>query len=642
MAEPWVPAELVEEILFAGPAGRRFVQDSPVLPDVWLAYAARPGAVLDLLVTPRSGERAKRTAPELAHLIAARLGWAAREPPQGAGSGRLFAGLPEACLLAPLEGFVAVQLDFASFRAAILPLCGPLAESAVPPDRAAEIRAGAGRSPRATVTVPSTAHLGIADKVAVLADLIARLDRPVGRWRVRPGAAGTVAPAAAVTASLPGSALAGPFEPLRWSDRIPVWRVALNRRIAALASGAAASRMVSTATIKADAARTLFAADCAQLVWGVIDSGIDAAHPAFTAGTGEPARSRVIEAYDFSRLRETVAYDRLEASRDRILALLAAVLPGGSDAAAAAVRKLVADAREARPYDWSVLQHLVRIAPDTPPAVDHGTHVAGILAGDWPAPDDGGPPLTGVCPDLRLVDLRVLSTLPDPGRADEVASRDMRDDVESALLAAMEFVRWRNSRNRYLEIHGVNMSVGLPHDAQNFACGHTPVCRAATALVEAGVVVVAAAGNNGRVMLQDTRGQRFESSAASSITDPGNAEDVITVGSTHRDRPHDYGTSYFSSRGPTGDGRAKPDLLAPGERISGPLPGGRIGELDGTSMAAPHVSGAAALLMARHKELVGRPRRIKQLLMAGATDLGRERSFQGAGLVDVLRTLQAV
>ena len=59
-------------------------------------------------------------------------------------------------------------------------------------------------------------------------------------------------------------------------------------------------------------------------------------------------------------------------------------------------------------------------------------------------------------------------------------------------------------------------------------------------------------------------------------------------------------------------------------------------------MAAPHVSGAAALLMARHRELVGQPRRIKEILCATATDLGRERSFQGAGLVDVLRALQSV
>jgi subtilisin family serine protease len=86
----------------------------------------------------------------------------------------------------------------------------------------------------------------------------------------------------------------------------------------------------------------------------------------------------------------------------------------------------------------------------------------------------------------------------------------------------------------------------------------------------------------------------------------------------------------------------KPDLVAPGERIRSTLPNGKWGELDGTSMAAPHVSGAAAMLMARYPELVGRPRRIKQILCDSATDLKRERSFQGNGMLDVLRAFQSI
>src|SRR6185436_14952412 len=127
-----------------------------------------------------------------------------------------------------------------------------------------------------------------------------------------------------------------------------------------------------------------------------------------------------------------------------------------------------------------------------------------------------------------------------------------------------------------------------------------------------------------------------------SITDPGNAEGVINVGSTHRAELHNYGISYFSSRGPTGDGRYKPDLVAPAEKITSLVPASATKSLDGTSMAAPHVSGGAALMLARMEELVGDPARVKQILCKSATDLGRERYFQGAGMLDVLRALQMV
>ena len=86
----------------------------------------------------------------------------------------------------------------------------------------------------------------------------------------------------------------------------------------------------------------------------------------------------------------------------------------------------------------------------------------------------------------------------------------------------------------------------------------------------------------------------------------------------------------------------KPDVLAPGEKIQSTIPGNYYASKDGTSMAAPHVSGVAALLMARYSEFVGRPAEIKKIICGSATDLHRERYFQGAGLVDALRALQSV
>ena len=121
--------------------------------------------------------------------------------------------------------------------------------------------------------------------------------------------------------------------------------------------------------------------------------------------------------------------------------------------------------------------------------------------------------------------------------------------------------------------------------------------------------------------------------------------------------PHTYGVSYFSSRGPTGDGRLKPDLVAPGERIvscaagtfrdvlTGKLPSGsdvQYLEQSGTSMAAPHVSGAIAAFLSVRREFIGQPEKVKQLFLDNAVDLRRAASFQGRGLVDLMKVLQAV
>jgi subtilisin family serine protease len=271
-----------------------------------------------------------------------------------------------------------------------------------------------------------------------------------------------------------------------------------------------------------------------------------------------------------------------------------------------------------------VVEKFIKIDHPTSPHGPHGTHVAGIIGAG--ATEDPKAPI-GMCPDIKLLDFRVLG-------------RTLRD-TEFAIIAALQFIRYLNERSGHLAVHGANLSLSIPHDVRNFACGRTPICDECERLINGGVVVVAAAGNLGYQNFETADGA-FGNYAAFSITDPGNGDGVITVGATHRFWPHTYGISFFSSRGPTGDGRLKPDLVAPGERIQSSVPDDGWAEMDGTSMAAPHVSGAAAMLMGRYSELIGQPRRIKRMLCESATDLGRERSFQGHGMLDVLRAFQQI
>lgn len=408
-----------------------------------------------------------------------------------------------------------------------------------------------------------------------------------------------------------------------------IWSINLNRT-------AFLAVQRSALAVKADAARLLFNIRCEGITWAIIDSGVDATHPAFidwrrrgTAADGGPTKeqalafSRIKETYNFTKIRELLSNGRdLPEEYKRTLA---------SDKFSA--RELRDRLARGRQIDWELLAPILRVEHDnayTAPVSAHGTHVAGILAADWrrAAEGSGEDDVTGMCPDIRIYDLRVF---------DEAGNSD-----EFIILSALQFVRHLNANRDYLVVHGANLSLSLRHDVANYACGRTPVCEEVERLVNSGVVVVAAAGNQGYNRFVTERGQSYEGYTSISITDPGNADGVITVGSTHRSEPHSYGVSYFSSRGPTGDGRIKPDLVAPGEKIYAPIPQGRLQPMDGTSMAAPHVSGAAALIMARHGELMKQPRRIKDILCSTATDLGRERYFQGHGMLDVLRALQSI
>ncbi len=223
-------------------------------------------------------------------------------------------------------------------------------------------------------------------------------------------------------------------------------------------------------------------------------------------------------------------------------------------------------------------------------------------------------------------------------------------------MRALRYIRENlNEDPKLPRVHGVNLSLGYEFDAEMFACGQSPLCVEVDRLVKSGVVVVAAAGNTGYgAVAADVR--YTKAAISNSINDPGNAGLAITVGSAHRDSPHTYGVSFFSSKGPTADGRLKPDLVAPGERITSAAAASHLRRLgvqnppaancyiddSGTSMAAPHVSGAIAAFLSVRREFIGQPEEVKKIFLDSATPLGRERYFEGHGLVDVMRAIQSV
>jgi len=295
----------------------------------------------------------------------------------------------------------------------------------------------------------------------------------------------------------------------------------------------------------------------------------------------------------------------------------------------------------------------------------HGTHVAGIIAGSWKS--DPKQPVVATemlieGTDQTEIKLDELGTISGIAPKAKLVSYKVLDDSgvgkTSAVLTAIEEIQKLNQHGRRLRIHGVNLSLGYDFNPRWFGCGQSPVCVEVDRLVRSGVVVVVAAGNSGFSGLSLTaQGTNELGYRDVSINDPGNADLAITVGSTHRDMPHTYGVSFFSSRGPTGDGRLKPDLVAPGERIvscaagsflakmRGKVPAGATIlylEQSGTSMAAPHVSGAIAAFLSVRQEFIGHPEKVKELFLANTIDLKRERAFQGHGMLDLLKVLQAV
>jgi serine protease AprX len=659
----YLDRHLIEQLMFGSGRVRRFTQDSPVLPDVWLEYAIDPSnfrqrltrstsdkdprPAVNLLLTPFRGSPVGEVQKKLRDRIEATRKNAAWKVP--------VAHDPKANQrIIYNQSTVAATLYFEDLVRAVIPMT----------DWWKKLADKFNLDRLQNETLRHELARAVQDPEHIKPGIELLKVPPAVLWLVRVVGAialvhrGKTLPAVFLDPKR-GPAAAKDADWLVLVDEVAELMKGIGERDAPRLIFSIALNRVATPTVfssrnsvKADAAERVFDISCKSIRWAIIDSGIDATHPAFCAPKPPPKddaekKKRAKAAADgdpfaerTTRVRGTYDFSLVQRLLDPAEDIEALVAERGSEISPDDLQKHIARLSDAlsigMSIDWGVLGPLLKVPHNKGyriPKYDHGTHVAGILGGKWKRrkedeeEPDADPNLFGICPDIELYDMRILD---EDGQGDEFT-----------VMAALQFVRWLNSTNDYVAVHGVNMSLSIPHDVTNYACGRTPVCEEAERVVSAGVVVVSAAGNQG-YRRQTIDGITDESYNTISITDPGNADLVITVGSTHRGRPHTYGVSYFSSRGPTGDGRVKPDLVAPGEKIESALPNESSGVKDGTSMAAPHVSGAAALLMARYDELVGRPGRIKQILRDSATDLGRERYFQGAGMLDILRALQSV
>jgi serine protease AprX len=271
----------------------------------------------------------------------------------------------------------------------------------------------------------------------------------------------------------------------------------------------------------------------------------------------------------------------------------------------------------------------------------HGTHVAGILSGSGAA--SSGPlafrTFRGVAPGARLISVRALQ--PDG------------TGTTSDVLAGID---WVLSHRKSYNIRVLNLSLGHPIGESYLT---DPLCRAARQAVAAGIVVVAAAGNGGRT-----------GSGFGTILSPANEPSLITVGAMD-----DSGTvareddvlAPYSAKGPTLiDSIAKPDLVAPGSSIvslravgsvidvnrkelvlhvgdySTAQPGDAAGaylSLSGTSLAAPMVAGAAALMLQKDPAL--RPSDVKARLMIASSKDQYLPLETGAGYLDIAAALNS-
>ncbi len=233
----------------------------------------------------------------------------------------------------------------------------------------------------------------------------------------------------------------------------------------------------------------------------------------------------------------------------------------------------------------------------------HGTHVAGIAAGNG-AKSNGR--YVGVAPEADLYVAKVLDA-----------------QGGGSMSSVMAGIEWAVLDQR---VQVINLSLG-----GTSSCDGTDALSALCdeAVLQAGVVMCVAAGNAGPT--------------SQTIGPPGCARFVITVGASDDVDQ----IANFSSRGPSADGRTKPDLVFPGVNIvaaqangtqMGPVVSPGYVSASGTSMATPHAAGIAALMLQANPRLTAE--QVKNRMMAGAVNIGAMPNEQGVGRGDALNAYE--
>jgi serine protease AprX len=196
--------------------------------------------------------------------------------------------------------------------------------------------------------------------------------------------------------------------------------------------------------VKADAGRITFSAAGKNIVWAVLDSGIQSEHPHFQLHKNLELNAPLAHA-DFSGGDKPLQDQYGHGTHVAGILCGEQLAPAGNDSAKNANNKICAYNRQ-RDENGDIMYHPITLEK-----------------------------ISGMAPQCKLLSLKVLN--------------DNGEGQASNLIAALAYIQEANNHGRHLHIHGINMSLGYPYDAEWFACGQSPLCVEVNRLARSGVVV---------------------------------------------------------------------------------------------------------------------------------------------------------